>query len=101
MMIEVLNLILPLAVAILINIALGMYYKINVAKFSFEWIVLANGIVKALIIGGSFIGLAYIFDTVDISFLGDETPVFIMLGAIGLYTVKAITNLKQILMGTK
>lgn len=74
-----------------------MYYKINIAKFSFEWIVLANGIIKALIVGGSFVGLAYIFDTVDISFLGDETPIYIMLLAIGLYTTKAILNLKSIL----
>lgn len=101
-MIEVIKLIPALGVAVIINIGLGMYYKINIAKFSFEWIVLANGIIKALIIGGSFIGLAYIFDTVDVSFLGDETPLFVMLSAVGLYTIKAILNLKQILgLGTK
>ena len=69
---EVLYLMLPLAVSVIVNIALGMYYNIGTQKFAFDYKILLNGIIKASIVGGSFIGLAYVIDTVAI--FPEETP---------------------------
>lgn len=92
---EVLNLLAPLAVSVVINIALGMYYNIGKKRMSFNYRWLLNGLIKALIVGGSFVGLAYIVDTVQI--MPEETPQLVMLSAIVLYVGKAIISLKKIL----
>ena len=92
---EVLKLLAPLAVSVIINIALGMYYNIGKQRLSFNYRWLLNGLVKALIVGGSFVGLAYIVDTVQI--MPEETPQLVMLSAIILYVGKATISLKKIL----
>jgi len=97
---EVLYLMLPLAVSVIVNIALGMYYNIGTQKFAFDYKILLSGIIKASTVGGSFIGLAYVIDTVAI--FPEETPQLIMLGAITLYVGKAMLSLKKILgLGTE
>lgn len=97
---EILYLLLPLAVSVVINIALGMYYNIGKQKFAFDWNVFLNGVSKASIVAGSLVGIAYVIDTVAI--LPQETPELIVLGAITLYVGKAILSLKKILgLGTE
>jgi len=94
-MLEILKLLAPLAIVVIINIALGLYYKIGVENVSFDKKILLNGIIKALIVAGSFVGLAYVFDTVS---LGDVSvnPKVVMIAAIGIYAVKGVANLAKI-----
>lgn len=85
-----------LATAIAVNMALGLYSKIGIEKIAFDKAVFFSGIVKALIIGISFTGLAYIFDVVDLTSLG-ISPELIMSSSIVLYAGKACTKLATIL----
>lgn len=86
---------LPLAVAIICNIALGMYYKIGKEHLEFSWKQLFSGVVKAAIVGGSFCGLAYCF---GVTGLGGEliAPEDIISAATVLYMAKSIDNLMAI-----
>lgn len=90
---EIITLLPYLAVAVVCNIATGMYFKIGIVKFSFSWKKLIVGIVKATIVCGAFIGLAYISRVVDIG----VTSKALMLSAIALYGAKLVINLKNIL----
>ncbi len=90
------NYLIILAVAMSINIALGVYLKIGIEKILFDKTVFINGILKAVILACSFYGLAFCFDHTDLSSLG-ITPELIMLSAIILYVGKACTNLMSIL----
>lgn len=92
----IINLLPVLAVAILLNIGLGMYYKIGVESVKFNVKILISGAIKAGIIAGSFVGLGYIFGSVDLSELG-LTPDLMINSAIILYTGKAMINLAKIL----
>lgn len=85
-----------LAIAIAVNMALGVFGKLGVEKIPFDRHIFVNGIIKAAIIGVSFVGLAYIFDFVDLTSLG-ISPDLIMSAAIILYTGKACTKLASIL----
>lgn len=93
---EILQLMPVLWVAIGLNIALGMYYKIGKEKISFNWRVLIQGIIKAIIIASSFIGLAYCFEQIDLTSIG-ITPKLIMGLAITLYVTKDLQHLSNIL----
>ena len=95
-MLEIIKLLVPLAVAVLINILLGTYYQIGVVAVKFDVHKLLDGVIKAVIIGSSFVGLAYIISTVA---LGDFSidPKLIMITAIGTYAIKAVGNLSKIL----
>ena len=94
-----------LGVLIAVNIALGLYNNIENICETFDWRKLVKGIVKALCISGSFIGLAYSFDVTGTSIdLGvfDIDPEAIMISAIILYLGKGLQNLASILgVGTK
>lgn len=95
-MVDILTLLPVLACAIGMNIALGMYYNIGIKKFSFDFHILSAGILKALIIAGSFMGLAYCFYYIDFRTFG-VTPKFILNSAITLYVGKALVSLGKIL----
>ena len=91
MLTNITHLLPTLAVAIVINVLLGLYNNCN-----FDWRVLINGIIKAAIIACAFMGIAYAFDSTDLSSIG-VTPDLIMNSAIILYMGKAIQNLIKIL----
>jgi hypothetical protein len=95
-MLEIAKMLLPLAVVVVINIALGTYYNISIQDIKFDKFKLLNGIFKALIVGGSFVGLAYVVSAVQ---LGDFSidPKLIMITAIGTYGVKSAANLCKVL----
>jgi len=95
-MLEIVKMLLPLGLAVLMNIALGTYYNISVKDIKFDKYKLINGLIKAIIVGGSFVGLSYIVTVVN---LGDFTidPKLVMITAIGTYSVKVINNLRKIL----
>ncbi|MCI8669959.1 MAG: hypothetical protein HFI34_10665 [Lachnospiraceae bacterium] len=95
-MINILTLLPVLACAIGMNIVLGMYYNIGVKKFSFNIQILLTGILKALIIAGTFMGLAYCFYYIDFRTFG-VTPQFILNSAITLYVGKVLVSLGKIL----
>lgn len=96
MLISISRYMLPLMISIVINIALGMYYKIGMEKITFSWRKLLNGIIKGLIIAGSFIGLAYCVDVTSLGDLG-VSPDIIMTSVLTLYIVKGCQNLAGIL----
>ncbi len=93
---EILTLLPVLFVAIMMNIAAGIYYNIGTKKLCFRWTTLIAGIMKAAIISCIFIGAAYCFEKTDLSSAG-LTPVFVMTSAIVLYVGKALTSLGKIL----
>ena len=95
-MINILTLLPVLACAIGMNIALGMYYNIGIKKFSFNVYIFLTGILKAFIIAGSFMGLAYCFYYIDFRTFG-VTPKFILNSAITLYVGKVLVSLGKIL----
>lgn len=95
-MTEVLNLMPVLAVVIGLNILLGLYKTIGVQKLDFDKTKLINGIIKAAIIAGAFLGFAYVFSVVDLSSIG-ITPFLIIQVSIITYATKGITNLAQIM----
>lgn len=84
-----------LAVAIFMNIAAGTYYNIGVQDLSFNKRKLVNGLIKAAIVTGLFVGTSFCFDRTDLSSLG-VTPQFIMNTAIVLYVGKALVSLGKI-----
>lgn len=96
MLANITHLLPTLAIAIVINMLLGVYNNISIEKCDFDWKVLANGIVKAAIIACAFMGIAYAFDSTDLSAIG-VTPDLIMNSAIILYMGKAVQNLIKIL----
>lgn len=85
-----------LFIAIIVNILLGVYYNINLNNVEFNIKTLLTGVIKGIIIGVSFIGVAYCFDTTDLSQVG-ISPDLIMNSAIVLYITKSLYNLAQIL----
>lgn len=93
---EILNLLPVLAVAIIMNIAAGLYYNIGTKNLSFCRKTFVAGILKAVIVAGMFLGAAYCFEATDLSSLG-VTPDFLMTSAIVLYAGKAVTSLGKIL----
>lgn len=93
---EVLCLLPVLAVAILMNIATGMYYNIGKMNQNFDYKILIVGVIKAAIIAFTFIGTAYCFDVTDLSSIG-VSPMLVMNAAIILYVGKALNSLIKIL----
>lgn len=88
-----------LGVAVLINFATGIYQNINIFGYKFDYKKLINGIIKMLIIVGTFIGGAFIYDKIGTLNIGDLelTPNIIIISAIVMYFSKAMLNLKTIL----
>ena len=93
---EIIELIPVLAIAIVMNIAAGLYYNIGKKEIDFSWKTFMSGVIKAAIVAALFIGTAYCFDVVDLSSAG-VTPLFVMSSAITLYVVKALRSLSKIL----
>lgn len=93
---EVLTLLPVLAVAIVMNIAAGIYYNVGTQNIEFSFKKLLSGIIKAGIVAGIFIGTAYCFETTDLSSIG-VTPVFVIMSAITIYVGKALTSVAKIL----
>ena len=93
---EIIELIPVLAIAIVMNIAAGLYYNIGKKEIDFSWKTFMSGVMKAAIVAALFIGTAYCFEVVDLSSAG-VTPLFVMSSAITLYVVKALTSLSKIL----
>lgn len=93
---EIFRLMPVLAVVITLNILLGIYNSIKIENFRFSKEKLINGIVKALIVAGAFIGFAYVFSMIDLSSVG-ITPLLVMQVSIVTYATKGITNLAKIM----
>lgn len=93
---EIIKMLPVLTVAILMNIGAGLYYSIGAKNLQFDLKKLVNGIIKALIICGMFVGTAYCFDATDLSSIG-VTPQFIMNSAIIIYVGKSVNSLGKIL----
>lgn len=93
---EIIKLMPILAIAIAMNIASGIYYNVGTKKTAFNLKILLTGMVKAVIVAGMFIGLAYCFEATDLSSIG-ITPIFVMMSAITLYVGKALVSLSRIL----
>ena len=97
-MLEILNYLPLLGIAVVCNILCGIYYNINVKEIKFNWNKLFNGIMKAIIVIVVFIGMAYIFDQMkELAEALGVTPKFIMVSAITLYTSKVLISLGKIL----
>ena len=97
-MLEILNYLPLLGIAVVCNILCGIYYNINVKEIKFNWLKLLNGIIKAIIVIVVFIGMAYIFDQMkELAEALGVTPKFIMVSAITLYTSKVLISLGKIL----
>ena len=97
-MMEVLYLLPVLAVAMILNIACGTWYNIKVTDIKFDRAKFLDGIKKALIIGCSLIGLAYIVKEVpSVTEAIGIAPVGVITLAIIGYTVKFVGNLVKIL----
>lgn len=100
MMIQVLQYLPVLAVAMIVNILLGMYNNISIEKQNFDWKKLLQGGIKAVIVALTFLGLSYCFDATGAGIdLGtfELTPSLIMISAISIYMVKGVTTLASIL----
>jgi len=95
-MYEILTYLPVLAIAMAMNIIVGMYYQIGLKKVKFDKIIFWNGLLKAGVIGLIFIGLSYCFDRVDLSSIG-MTPVMIIHSAILLYVGKVVIALCKVL----
>ncbi|HZK27048.1 MAG TPA: hypothetical protein VFD00_05890 [Thermoclostridium sp.] len=94
---EVLHLLPVLAIAMILNIAINTWFNVKVQDFKFDWKILANGAKKALIIGVTYIGLAYIFTEVpSLTETLGITPVFIIILAIGTYTYDVVKGLAKV-----
>lgn len=93
---EILTLLPVLFVAVAMNIGTGVYYNVGTKNLNFSRKTFITGIVKAAIIAGTFIGVAYCFEATDLSSLG-VTPDLIMTSAIVLYVGKAVVSLGKIL----
>ena len=93
---EILTLLPVLFVAVAMNIGTGVYYNVGTKNLNFSRKTFITGIVKAVIIAGTFIGAAYCFEATDLSSLG-VTPDLIMTSAIVLYVGKAVVSLGKIL----
>lgn len=97
-MLEILNYLPLLGIAVVCNILCGIYYNINVKEIKFDWVKLLNGIIKAIIVIVVFIGTAYIFDQMkELTEALGVTPKFIMVSAITLYVGKVLVSLGKIL----
>ena len=93
---DMLKYLVVLAIVMISNIALGMYNNIGLEKITFDKNKFINGIIKAVIIAGSFVGLTYCFTVVDLQSIGVD-PTTVMLSAIIIYAGKSIKTLATIL----
>lgn len=93
---EIFNLLPVLFIAIILNVAAGIYYNIGNRNMGFDIKKLLTGLIKAFIIAAIFVGTSFCFEATDLSSIG-ITPMFMMTSAITLYVGKALTSLAKIL----
>lgn len=93
---EVIDLLPVLSLAMLANIATGIYYNIGKKNHSFDKKKLINGISKAIIIGFTFISLGYCCESVNLENMGVQ-PTLAIYSAIAIYASKAFVSLIKIL----
>ena len=94
---ECFELLVLLGIAVVSNIALGIYSNIGSGKESFDKKKLINGILKAICISASFLGLSYILcELPDLATALGIEPKAMMITAIGTYVAKATTTLLSI-----
>ena len=97
-MVEILNALYILGIAVICNILCGVYYNINVQDMKFDWIKLINGIIKAIIVAIISVGMAFIFDKMpDLAEAIGVTPMIVMNSAIILYVGKDLVGFGKIL----
>lgn len=95
---ESLELLVLLGVAVMANICCGMYVNIGVKGIKFDKKVFVSGIVKALCVSASFLGVSYIIYKVpDLSAAIGIEPKAMIISGIAVYASKAIVSLCNIL----
>ena len=85
-----------LALTMLVNILLGTYDQIGRKNCRFSKKRFLSGLIKALIVGFSFVSLSYCFEATDLSSLG-ISPDMVMNASLLLYVGKDITALAKTL----
>ena len=96
MLSAVMSSMIALIIAAIVNILMGIYNNVSVENCKFDFHKLLNGIIKAIIIIVSFIGIAYCFDVTDLSSIG-VTPDLVVNAAIVLYVGKAMQNIMKVI----
>lgn len=96
MLSAVMSSMIALIIAAIVNILMGIYNNVSVENCKFDFRKLLNGIIKAIIIIVSFIGIAYCFDVTDLSSIG-VTPDLVVNAAIVLYVGKAMQNIMKVI----
>lgn len=99
---ELLTMIGCLYLLVLVNILLGMVYKINLKKFKFDKYKLLGGVVKGLAIGFAFVSLNIVwmqFPSMQESF--GVAPTAILSLGIAYYFGKCALQLKNIVVKEK
>ncbi len=95
-----LNLLPYLGITVSVNIILGLFHNIRTLHERFSIKKFLIGLLKSIIIGTSFISLAFVFDKMDLAVaLGDYLiePDLLLYSAIIVYLSKALVNLQNIL----
>lgn len=85
-----------LALSMTVNIMLGTYNQIGRKNCRFSRKRFLSGLIKAVIVGLSFVSLSYCFEVTDLTSLG-ITPDMIMNASILLYVGKDIAALAKTL----
>lgn len=93
---EILKMLPVLFIAIIINIAAGIYYNIGNMHMAFDIKKLLAGLIKAFIIAAIFVGTSFCCEATDLSSIG-ITPMLMMTSAITLYVGKSLKSLAKIL----
>ena len=88
-----------LAIAVVINFTTGIYQNINIFGYKFDYKKLVNGIVKMLIIVGSFVGGAFIYEKIGTLNIGtiELTPDIIIISTKGMINLKEILKLESLI----
>ncbi|MCI9575960.1 MAG: hypothetical protein HFJ84_04650 [Clostridiales bacterium] len=67
---EIIVNLIPLAIAVAVNITLGVYHKIGTEHLTWSWQKFFLGVVKAVIVNDAFNGLTYVFESTALSDTG-------------------------------
>ena len=94
---ECFELLVLLGIAVVSNIALGMYSNIGNGKERFDKIKFINGVLKAVCVSVGFLGLSYIvFKMPDLASAIGVEPKAIMISAITVYVTKSTKTLLSV-----
>lgn len=94
---ECFELLVLLGIAVVSNIALGMYSNIGNGNESFDKKKFINGVLKAICVSAGFLGLSYILcELPDLATALGVEPKAMMITAIGTYVAKATKTLLSI-----